>query len=159
MIVEMNDRTPTGYRFHHVGVGTMEFDVGINAYRTMGLSLLTRVNDPGLRVQVAFLSAGSAASPLVEILAPLGEDGPLASLIRRRMLPTPYHVAFSVPDLSERTGQLVAQGYLSLGDPKPARAMCGAQIQFLFHRGIGLVELIEENDEGRVALAGVEPTS
>ena len=143
------------FHFHHVGIGTTQFDAGIEGYQALGLTLLTRIDDPNLRVRVAFLGPADGAAPLVEILAPLGEGGPLDSFIRRKRLPSPYHVAFGVPDIGRQGAALIERGYLALAEPQAALAMNGARIQFLVHRAAGMVELVEQDAGGNIVLAGI----
>ncbi|MCB9673471.1 MAG: VOC family protein [Alphaproteobacteria bacterium] len=127
--------------FHHVGVGTTTFERAIATYEALGYALRCNVDDPGLHVRVAFLAR--PGHPLVEIVAPLGDDHPLKSLIARKQLPSPYHTCYAVPDLDAAAARLRELGFLPLGEPAPALALGGARIQYLYGGAVGLVELAE----------------
>jgi methylmalonyl-CoA/ethylmalonyl-CoA epimerase len=129
--------------FHHVGVGTADLEGAIAAYVQLGHRLHTSIDDYGLNIRVAFLSCPGGRGPWIELLAPLGPDGPLSALIRRRALPTAYHTCYAVDDLAIATDELRAAGFLPLAQPASALAMGGAQVCFLFNSCTGLMELVE----------------
>ena len=102
-----------------------------------------RVDDPGLDIRVAFLSCPGGTGPWIEILAPLGKDGPLKSLIARKALPSPYHTCYAVDQLDGAADHLRAIGFLPLGSPQSALAFGGARVAFFYHGTLGLLELVE----------------
>ena len=134
---------PVALAFHHVGVGTTDFDGAIAVYESLGHRLHARVDDPLIDIRVAFLAAPGSAGPWIEILSPLGPDGPLRSLIRRKQLPSPYHTCYAVTDLDAASGDLHALRFASLGPARPAVAFDGARVAFFYHASIGLIELVE----------------
>ncbi len=129
------------WTFHHIGIGTTSFDEAIACYQGLGYTLLTRVDDDGLSVRIAFLRY--EGHPLLEIVAPLGTDHPLKSMIRRKQLPSPYHIAYAVDALEPAIVALRDRGFLPLGRPSPAKALQGARIVYLYGRTTGLLELVE----------------
>lgn len=131
----------TPLRFHHVGVGTLRFEEAITVYVGLGYTLVAVVDDGGLGVRVALLRASDG--PLIEVVAPLGPDGPLAAHLARRVLPSPFHTCYATPDLDESSAALRERGFLPLGEPRPALAFKGARIAHHVHPAIGLVALLE----------------
>lgn len=129
------------FQFHHVGVGTTDFEGAIKAYEALGYKTCIVVDDPGLCVRVALLRASTG--PLVEIVSPLGSDHPLKSLIARKVLPSPYHTCYSTADIVIGRERLFELGYMPLGDIRPAVAFDGARIAYQYHPAIGLLELVE----------------
>jgi methylmalonyl-CoA/ethylmalonyl-CoA epimerase len=128
-------------KFHHVGVGTKNFEEAIQRYRALGHELLLRVDDPNINVRVAFVQA--ASSPLIEILAPLGPGGPLDSLIARKSIPGPYHTCYAVESMAAGSERLRETGLMPISAPMPAAAFAGSLVAFFYDRDIGLVELVE----------------
>ena len=128
-------------RFHHVGVGTVSFQEAIEAYRNLGYRLMLSTEDLRLDVKVAFLY--EAGSPWIEIVSPLGPDGPLKSLIARKILPSPYHTCYATDHIETSREQLRGLGFLPLGEPQPAVAFTGARIAYHYHPALGLLELVE----------------
>ena len=140
-------------RFHHVGVGTTDFDEAIRIYGALGHRLYRRVDDPLLNVRVAFLSCPHEDGPWIEILAPLGEGGPLHSLIKRKLLPSPYHTCYAVGDLQIASLELQRLGFLPLGEGRRAVAFDHAFVAFFHHAALGLVELVENPPSFRLSEA------
>ena len=128
--------------FHHVGVGVRDMDAAIATYEALGHRLVRRVDDPGINIKVAFL-ASPAQGPWIELLAPLNSGGPLDSLIKRKMLPSPYHTCYGVRDIELAAVHLRDNGFMQLGGTFDAVAFDGARIAFYYHSDIGLVELVE----------------
>jgi methylmalonyl-CoA/ethylmalonyl-CoA epimerase len=147
------DRDQLGLKFHHVGIGVTDFAAAIELYQKLGHELLQCVGDKGLGVWVAFLAAPGETAALVEVLAPLGPNTPLAPLISRRVLPAPYHTGYAVSDLDQASGGLRAHDFMPVTEPAPAIAMGRSRVAFFYHLVIGLVELIENPPEFRLPLA------
>jgi methylmalonyl-CoA/ethylmalonyl-CoA epimerase len=101
-------------------------------------STVERIASQG--VDVVFVGQGEAR---VELIAPAGEDSPLARFLERRG-PGLHHVAFRVTDLAAKLAELAARG-VELIDHAPRLGSHGRRIAFLHPRATGgvLVELIE----------------
>ena len=131
--------------FHHVGIGTEAFEDAIAVYLALGYELICSLDDPGLDVRIAFLRG--AKGPYLEVVAPLGPNGPLKSFLSRRQLPSPYHTCYATSDLVAAGKHLRAKGFLPLGNPHPALAFGGALIAYHYHSATGLLELVESPAE------------
>lgn len=99
------------------------------------------MNDDDLDLRVAFLEKDG--SPLIEIIAPLGPDGPLKSFLSRRIFPSPYHTCYATDHIHEAGACLKELGFFPLGEPKPSRALNGALFAFHYHNATGLLELAQ----------------
>jgi methylmalonyl-CoA/ethylmalonyl-CoA epimerase len=131
--------------FHHVGIGTLRFEQAIAAYSELGYQLVRSVDDPRINVKVAFLRA--AHGPLLEILAPLGADGPLRGLIERKAVPGPYHTCYAVAELEAATEALRARGFVPISPAVPALAFDEHPVRFFYGRDVGVLELVENPPE------------
>jgi len=128
--------------FHHIGVGTKRFDEAIARYQSLGYELFVKLDDPGINVRVAFLRRGS--DPLIEILAPLLEGGPLDALLKRGAVPGPYHTCYAVQSIANASEFLRERGFMPITPPLPALAFAGRLVAFFYERDIGLLELVEQ---------------
>jgi methylmalonyl-CoA/ethylmalonyl-CoA epimerase len=131
-----------GLEFHHVGIGVRDMDAALRTYAAIGHPLLLQVDDPGLNIRVAFI-ASPPRGPFIELLAPLAEGGPLDALMRRKVLPSPYHTCYAVDDLDAGGAALIGRDFMCVAQPTQALAFDGARVAFFYHLDIGLIELVE----------------
>ena len=133
-------------KFHHVGVGVLDMEGAICTYQVLGHRLVRLVDDPGINIRVAFLATPSSG-PWIELLAPLNSRGPLDSLIKRKLLPSPYHTCYAVDGIELAGAQLRDEGFMQLGATCEAVAFDGARVAFHYHDVVGLIELVERPPE------------
>ena len=141
MLNSPNHSVINSMKFHHVGVGTTSFEEAIAVYQKLGYQLICSMDDDVLDLRVAFLQKDG--SPFLEIIAPLGPDGPLKSFLNRRIFPSPYHTCYATDNIHEAGACLQELGFFPLGEPKPSRALNGALFAFHYHNATGLIELAE----------------
>jgi methylmalonyl-CoA/ethylmalonyl-CoA epimerase len=129
-------------RFDHVGVVVAEIEEGRKFFTSaLGITRWTEVfADPGLGVSVQF--GLGPDGPCYELIAPLGENSPVAAALRngQRVL---NHVAYLVDDLEAEGQKLAAQGCSPAGPARPAVAYAGRCVRFWMSPLRFLVELIE----------------
>jgi methylmalonyl-CoA/ethylmalonyl-CoA epimerase len=137
-----------------IDAGALEFDhiglivADLTAARAfleaaLGIACWTPItDDPGIRVSVQFGSASDSAV-VYELIAPLGEDSPIAAALRQGKSIL-NHVAYLTPDLAASAAHLRALGCFAAGEPKPALAYHGRLIQFWVSPLRFIIELIEK---------------
>jgi methylmalonyl-CoA/ethylmalonyl-CoA epimerase len=128
--------------FHHIGIGTKRLGAAVSRYESLGYRLLLSIDDPGIKVRIAFVAASSG--PLIEIVAPLGTGGPLDALIARKVVPGPYHTCYAVRSMPEAAEFLRERHFMPIAEPMPAVAFGGKPVAFFYERDVGLVELVEQ---------------
>jgi len=129
--------------FHHVGIGTADFEAAIATYQRLGHRLDVEVDDPVLNARIALLACPDGRGPWLEIVAPLSPGGPLSALLARRVLPAPYHTCYAARKLDEAAAALSDAGFRPLGEARPALAFDNAPVLFLYSPAVGLVELLQ----------------
>jgi len=123
-----------GARFHHVGLGVRSVRDALR-----GDEPIPPTPEPTQGVSLAFLNLHGVR---VELLEPLDVDSPiLASLEKGTKL---LHLCFEVPRLEEALAHCRSAGFHRLGRPRAAAAMNGARIAWVFHKELGLFELLEQ---------------
>jgi methylmalonyl-CoA/ethylmalonyl-CoA epimerase len=139
-------------RFDHVGVVVGEIEVGRAFFaEALGIDRWTEVfADPGLGVSVQF--GVGASGPCYELIAPLGENSPVAAALRggQRIL---NHVAYLTADLEAEGAKFAGQGCCAAGPAHPAVAYGGRRVQFWVSPLRFMVELIEAPEHEHVYLA------
>jgi methylmalonyl-CoA/ethylmalonyl-CoA epimerase len=128
----------------HLGLIAFELEAARGFLeRALRITRWTEItNDPVLRVAVQFGTA-EAGGLIYELIAPLGEDSPIANALRsgKHIL---NHVAYLTPDLAASGEHLRAEGCWQAGPPLPALAYGGAQVQFWVSPLRFVIELIEK---------------
>lgn len=129
-------------KFDHIGVVVQEIEAGRAALAsTLGIVRWTQVfADPGLGVSVQF--GLGETGPCFELIAPLGENSPVAGALRggQRIL---NHVAYRTARLEAEGERLREQGCCAAGPAHPAVAYGGRRVQFWLCPLRFLIELVE----------------
>ncbi|MFC5587365.1 methylmalonyl-CoA epimerase [Sporosarcina soli] len=130
----------------HVGIAVKSIDDTLGYYvHTLGLTLLAIEEVESQKVRVAFLDAGNIK---LELLEPLGGDGPVAKFIEKRGEGV-HHIAFGVTDIRTRMHDLREKGVQLLQD-EPKNGAGGAEVAFLHPKssfGV-LYELCDKSRKG-----------
>jgi methylmalonyl-CoA/ethylmalonyl-CoA epimerase len=130
----------------HVGVAVTDLEAAIRFYgETLGAVVTERYELAHDRVRVAFLDAGGA---LIELLQPLGDEGPVFRFLQRRGEGV-HHLAFLVPDLAQALADARVHGQ-RLIDEQPRPGAGGRLIAFLHpvtSHGV-LIELVQAPQVG-----------
>ncbi len=130
----------------HIGIAVKSIEVSLEYYiHTLGLKLLAIEEVSSQGVRVAFIDAGNVK---LELLEPLGEDGPISKFIVKRGEGV-HHIAFGVTDIRARLVELREKG-VQLLQEEPKAGAGGAQVAFLHPKssfGV-LVELCDKTGKG-----------
>lgn len=129
------------YRLDHVAIAVPDLAAGSAPWRALGLAPHGAdevVAEQGVRVR-----AFRVGDALVELLAPLDDDGPVGRFLARRG-PGLHHLALRVDDLQAELRRLADLG-AELIDRAPRRGRAGTLVAFLHPRWTGgtLVELVQ----------------
>lgn len=129
-------------KFHHIGIAVEKIYESIKAYEALGYSKSSDIIlDPIQKVQLCFLDKDE--SPTLELVAPIFPDSPVVNILAKSG-PTPYHNCFEVYDIAESITSLKQYGYRRLSTIVPAIAFGNRRICFLYHKEVGLIELLEK---------------
>lgn len=130
-------------KFHHIGIATGDLENSISLYENLGYITqgLRTIIDPIQKVELAFMFREN--HPLIELVSPLNDDSPVKSILNK-MKTTPYHTCYEVPIIEETINELKKQRFILIQKPTPAIAFNNKRIAFLFHKNIGLIELLEK---------------
>lgn len=129
-------------RFHHVGIAVQNIKEAINAYEAFGYTKTSLIiQDPIQKVQICFLDKED--SPTLELVAAISLESPITNILAKSG-PTPYHNCFEVIDITESVARLKQYGYRRLSAIVPAIAFGNRRICFLYHKEVGLIELLEK---------------
>ena len=86
----------------HIGIAVKSIDESIDYYiHTLGLKLIGIEEVESQKVRVAFIDAGNIK---LELLEPIGEDGPIAKFLEKSGEGV-HHIAFGVDKYSHANGR------------------------------------------------------
>ena len=126
---------------HHIGIATKSIERSKQSYQKLGYTATKTVYDPNQKVNISFLSREN--SLLLELIEPATEDAPVNNILKRSGT-TPYHLCYETDGIERQIAQLKQEKFLILQQPIAAPALNHRKISFLFHRYIGLIELVEK---------------
>jgi methylmalonyl-CoA/ethylmalonyl-CoA epimerase len=130
----------------HIGIAVKDIGQSLQYYiQTLQLKLLTIEEVPEQKVRVAFIDAGNIK---LELLEPIGVDGPVSKFIEKRGEGV-HHIAFGVENIRDRMRELKTKGVQLLQD-EPKIGAGGAEVAFLHPQssyGV-LYELCEKSNKG-----------
>jgi len=128
-----------GTRIAHIGIAVRALDDILPFYRDV-LGLRESPLDDADGARIAGLAAGDS---LVELLAPVATDSPIAKFVDKKG-PGIHHVCFCVDDLDGTLAKATAAG-ITLIDDTPRIGAEGKRIAFLHPKSTGgvLIELTE----------------
>ena len=130
--------------FDHLGIIVPDLAAGRDFLeQTLGISRWTPItHDPTLCVSVQF-GAAPNSGPTYELIAPLGDDAPIANALRQNKHIL-NHIAYLTPNLDLSADALRDQGCFAAGPAKPAVAYNGHRVQFWLSPLRFIIELIEK---------------
>lgn len=129
------------FRLHHIGIAVKSIEKTAGLYVDAGYAQTDTVYDPVQNVDVCFLTKDGM--PTLELVAPKDETSPVFNTLQK-MGVSPYHFCYVVDCLEDAVAELRKQKYVLLSKPVNAVAFCNGRICFLFHKDVGLIELVEE---------------
>lgn len=133
-----------GFRLSHVGMAvaalrpTTELLQHLLGYRVVSGPF----DDPIQRVQVNFLAAGKQDIAEIELIAPLGDDSPIKTLLGKNGA-SAYHLCFETTDIEGALKHARILGCMVVSEPVPAVAFAGRRIAWLYTPTRQLFELVE----------------
>jgi methylmalonyl-CoA/ethylmalonyl-CoA epimerase len=130
-------------RLNHIAIAVPDLAAASAKYRDLlGADVGPPQALPEHGVSVVFIETGNTK---VELLAPLGENSPIAGFLARNPAGGMHHVCFEVPDITAAARVLTAGGARILGDGKPKAGAHGLPVLFLHPRDFDgtLIELEE----------------
>jgi methylmalonyl-CoA/ethylmalonyl-CoA epimerase len=128
-------------KLNHVAIATSDLAKASALYRdTLGAKVSAPVAQPAHCVTTVFVELPNTK---IELLAPLGENSPIANFLKRNPEGGVHHLCFEVVDITAARDNLLASGARILGDGEPKIGAHGKPVLFLHPKDFGgtLIEL------------------
>jgi methylmalonyl-CoA/ethylmalonyl-CoA epimerase len=129
------------FRPLHLGVAVRDLNTALTFYeQVLGFQLLHGpVDDPVQQVTVCFVGATDGVE--IELIAPLGDQSPVARYLARET--GAYHICYEVPDIEQALRDVREKGCLVISPPVPATAFGGRRIAWFYTPTKHLIEILE----------------
>jgi methylmalonyl-CoA/ethylmalonyl-CoA epimerase len=133
-----------GFKLLHVGVAVPSLDPTTEMLSTLfGYKVVSGpFDDPIQKVTVNFLAKGDSDVAEIELIAPLTEDSPIRSMLKKDGGGA-YHFCFETSDMEGALEHAKANGCIVVSAPVPAVAFGGRRIAWIYTRSRQLFELVE----------------
>lgn len=116
-------------RLNHVAIAVRDLAKATRIYReTLGAEVSDPVPQPDHGVTTVFITLPNTK---IELIAPLGEDSPIANFLLRSPEGGIHHVCYEVADIRTARDRLRQQGARVLGDGEPKTGAHGKPVLFL----------------------------
>lgn len=116
-------------RLNHVAIAVRDLDAACAVYRdTLGATLTAPLPQPEHGVTVVFVDLPNSK---IELMAPLGDDSPIAGFVARNPQGGVHHVCYEVADIIVARDRLKAEGARVLGTGEPRIGAHGKPVLFL----------------------------
>src|SRR4051794_15941457 len=134
---------PRIIRINHIGLAVSDMEEALGLYSAgLGLTASGHENVDSDAVHVSFLPVGESR---LELLSPLGEEGPLQKFLASRGEGM-HHICLEVEDLPGMLANLIEAG-VELINPEPRPGAHGSMVAFIHPKSAHgvLIELVESS--------------
>jgi methylmalonyl-CoA/ethylmalonyl-CoA epimerase len=133
-----------GFKLRHVGVAVPSLGPATEALADLfGYRVVSGpFDDPIQKVSVNFLTQSDQDVAEIELISPLSEDSPIASMLRKSGGGA-YHLCFETTDIEQALGHAKNNGCVIVSPAVPAVAFNGRRIAWIYTRSRQLFELVE----------------
>ncbi len=116
-------------RLNHVAIAAPDLAAAAALYRdTLGATVRPPQDEPDHGVTVVFIDLPNTK---IELLAPLGDNSPIAAFLAKNPSGGIHHVCYEVEDILAARDRLKAAGARVLGDGAPKIGAHGKPVLFL----------------------------
>lgn len=127
---------------HHIGYAVRSISDSIPFFESLGFQSEGDVYvDIDRSIYIHFMINGNYKIELVESLDTLKSD------VKNYILKNgniPYHICYMVESIDEKIKDLKNKRFKLIKKPQCAIALEGEKVAFLYHKNVGLIELLEK---------------
>lgn len=138
-----------GFRLLHVGVAVPSLGPATESLCALfGYRVVSGpFDDPIQKVAVNFLSTSGSDAVEIELIAPLGDDSPIRSMLAKNSGGA-YHLCFETENMEAALKHAESNGCVVVAQPVPAVAFEGRRIAWIYTSTRQLFELVEAKRAG-----------
>jgi methylmalonyl-CoA/ethylmalonyl-CoA epimerase len=128
-------------KLHHIGYAVKSIEKSLSAFQILGFEKEGNVtHDRKRNVKIQFIRNDNIIFELVE---PINTNSPVSKLLNKNGS-IPYHFCLISNNIDSTIKKLRREGFVLLNKKETAPAINNRNVVFLFHKEIGLIELLED---------------
>jgi methylmalonyl-CoA/ethylmalonyl-CoA epimerase len=132
---------------HHVGYAVSDIEKACRVFISLGYTVESPlINDIVRNVKILLLRSGDTLVELVSILDD-GKASPIDFIFKKEFVfpgkGIPYHICYTVDDIDKTVSCLKQENFKIIQPRLKAPAFAGNDVVFLYHRDIGIIELLQ----------------
>ncbi len=125
----------------HYGFLTENIEKSIAAFSALGYDEKSRTLDESRGIDIAFIESKNGET--IELIMPVNDQSVVSKLMGKLKYNI-YHTCYAVDDMEQSIADLRKKGFLVIDAAKPAVALNGMRVAFLYSRYAGMIELLEQ---------------
>lgn len=131
-------------KIHHIGYAVRDISISAAEFQKLGYRKCSEVTEDVERnVRIQFMKKDGY---MIELVAPLNDKSHLCSILKKAGS-SPYHFCYMVENIDSEIDNLLSNGYILVEKPCMAPAVGNGKVAFLYHKDIGILELLEGEAE------------
>ncbi|MFA7098187.1 MAG: VOC family protein [Gammaproteobacteria bacterium] len=127
-------------KIHHIAIATKNIGKSCETYMRLGYSVGNIVDDIQRDVRICFITLGHVRFELVQ---PLSIASPVSKILEKTGHNSIYHVCYETDKINDSIEDLAKLGFMAISKMESAPAIDEKRVVFLFHKTLGLIELVE----------------
>lgn len=127
-------------KVHHFGFLTDNIQKSVESFSALGFTERSRTLDESRGIEIAFIQSQSGEQ--IELIMPIN-DHSVVSKLMGKLKHTIYHTCYETESLDNTIADLRKKGFLLIDPAKPAVAIDGKRVAFLYSKHAGMIELVE----------------
>jgi methylmalonyl-CoA/ethylmalonyl-CoA epimerase len=125
---------------HHIGYAVRDIKESLKVFLDLGYAIETDiVHDNVRQVDIMFLINNNIR---IELISPLSEESPVSNILDKNG-PLPYHICYQTENIKTAILSLRKKGFMVIEKPQKSPAINNQLVCFLYHKNVGLIELVE----------------
>lgn len=128
-------------KLHHIAIATKDIAESCEIYVKLGYSVGQIVDDIQRDVRICFITLDDIRFELVQ---PLSRTSPVSKILEKSGHDSMYHICYQTNKINKSINEFVKLGFMAISNIDPAPAIDGKRVVFMFHKILGLIELVEE---------------
>jgi methylmalonyl-CoA/ethylmalonyl-CoA epimerase len=132
---------------HHIGYAVGDIEKARGVFVSLGYTVESPlINDTGRNIKILLLRSGDTLVELIAILD-TGKASPIDFIFKKEFAfpgkGIPYHICYLVQDIDQAIIRLKRENFKIIQPRMKAPAFAGNDVAFLYHRDIGIIELLQ----------------